>query len=212
MKNVRWVVVLLILAMGMAANAENKFTGHANTHLLQFDLSYPALALSMYSPGTFAGGSVLNDWFVPDVYYAHGSKVVTPVFSLSYYYVVKQWLHVGGVFSYAGAYADVRDRPTNAFVAKASVNSFILMPSVNFVYLRRKYVSLYSGLSLGVRLGSVHNYDLLPEVSEPNRWQCMPTAQFTFLGARFGAKVYGVVEIGTGSKTLGVSAGVGCRF
>ena len=201
-----------VLLYNDAYGQNKKFSGHEEKHIVQIDLGHPEWALMKMDYGNSSNHNVTTDWFLPDVCVANEYGRTLPSISGSYYYVVKSWLHVGGVFSYGGRYHDIISRPTSEKIATARMSVFTLMPSINFEYFRRKYVSLYSGLSLGLSLGHTKNYEMLPEISEDDTWQLMNASQITLLGARFGAKVYGVIEYGYGNKGLITMAGVGYRF
>ncbi len=213
MNHLRIIICFILATICCGVHAEKeKFAGHGNKHIVQLDLGHPELALMKMDYGNTSNNNVTTDWFVPDLCVTDEYGRTSPAISGSYYYVVKPWLHVGGVFSYGGRYHDIISRPTGEKLATARMSVFTLMPSINLEYLRCKYVSLYSGLSLGIALGHTKNYEILPEISEPDTWQWISASQITLLGARFGAKVYGVIEYGFGNKGLIATAGIGYRF
>ncbi len=211
-KKVLFVLVFATSILWASAENKNDKDWDYGKHTLQLDLGNSALALASIEPGVYCGGSVNHDWFIPDTYVDEAGQKVTPAFSLSYYYELKAWLQLGAVVGYAGLYEGVYDRPSGDYLAMSSRTAMTVMPSVNFVYLRRRYVSLYSGVSLGLTLGYTKNYELAPEILAPKTWQCFPRTHFTFLGARFGGRIYGVAELGFGAKGAYTNVGIGCRF
>lgn len=58
---------------------------------------------------------------------------------------------------------------------------------------------------------SEHNYHLTRNKGNKLERNTDFMAQATFIGVRFGAKVYGTAELGVGPKGI-VNAGVGYRF
>ncbi len=132
-------------------------------------------------------------------------------FTVSYAYAFKPWLHVGATAIYAGANDDVVYRPTGEKIAPARQHVFSVMPDVKFEYLRRKYVTLYSGLSLGIALAHSSGYDLAPYNAILDKWQTAVAYQITYFGLRVGNRVFGSAELGYGYKGY-INLGVGLRF
>lgn len=149
------------------------------------------------------------DWFGPDVY--SGQTVYVPTFSLTYYYAIKPWLHVGGEVYYSGRYTEVRDRVPDEQLGTAGVSNLSVLPSIRFQYYDRENIGLYSGVSAGLHILMAHGDQLYDGENPVNTLAYRLAFQVTALGMRFGNRVYGMMEIGFGHKGI-CTIGIGTRF
>lgn len=178
-------------------------------HYLQLNIGDPLFNILYSSPGGYVQSDFGCDgWFKPDVYDAAYSLL--PTFSVSYFYAVRPWFLVGGEVYYSGEYNVVRDRLSNQWQGISGKSGLSILPTIRFQYLNKRYVGLYSGLSLGVYVGMTHGFELYdPNCS--NVAYALPAFQITALGVRVGNRVYGIAEIGLGNKGI-ATVGVGTRF
>ncbi|MEG2071478.1 MAG: hypothetical protein RR034_08915, partial [Bacteroidales bacterium] len=146
--------------------------------------------------------SYIYDWFVDDIY--HGAVFSTGAISFNYMYRIKKWLWIGGSATYCGFFSKVHNLVTDEVVGKNNVNTFSFYPSVRFSYLNRKYVTLYSGVSLGYTF-------IFGNRLESRYSQSYFTGQITAIGVSVGKTWYGFTELGLGMRGC-ISAGFGYRF
>ena len=129
-------------------------------------------------------------------------------FSAEYFYHVKNWLGVGGIFVYGHSSQDILEHNTK--IGDAKDNYLTLMPAVKFDWLRKKNFGLYSKVGLGATYRSEKidynnnngkNYD---ESAFHFNWQV------SLLGIEAGSPTLrGFVEVGTGEQGMGL---IGVRY
>lgn len=140
-------------------------------------------------------------------------NVSLPVFSASYYYAFNKWLQVGGDFFYSGIFKQASSKETGRAYGPYAAHALCIQPVVRFEYINRNYFGMYSSLATGLFIHSDYGeyfHDDQPD--KPTRHTTfLPTFQVTCAGFRFGNKVYGLLELGVGSKGF-VTAGIGSRF
>lgn len=126
-------------------------------------------------------------------------------YGLDYYYQVNSWCRPGAKVVYEGLTTSVYDT-TNVLVNHYNTSTLSIMPSVQFSYLNRKYVKLYSGLDLGVAF-----------IFDDNKQNSSVSStlfafNLTVLGVRVGNdRIFGVVETNIGMDAL-IKGGFGVRF
>ena len=126
-------------------------------------------------------------------------------YGVDYYYQVNKWFRPGAKVVYEGLTTTVRDS-TNAILNHYNTSTLSIMPSVQFSYLNRKYVKLYSGIDLGV--GTI--FDDNKQGSGTSSTFC--AFNLTVIGIRVGNEnIYGMVETNIGMDAL-IKGGFGVRF
>lgn len=134
-------------------------------------------------------------------------------YGIHYGYNALKWLRVGGDFMYSGW----RQTKVNENVDNLTLyNEVILMGKVDFTYLNRKYVRLYSGVGIGANLGiqNAHLYDnrLTPPSEDKQTFEPHFAWTITPLGLEAGGEhVYAITELNIGTAEV-LRAGVGVRF
>ncbi len=127
----------------------------------------------------------------------YGDERYTPSFTVSYNYFAKKWLSFNTRLTYSAAYNYVYTG-VDSRVDYLDVSPAVSVTEmVQFTYLNKEKVRLYSSLGGGV---SVYGGGLLPSL------------QFTLFGVSFGKKVFGFVEYGSGTSYLFLNGGIGYRF
>ena len=136
-------------------------------------------------------------------------KFVGPI-SAEYFYHLKNWLGVGGIFVYGRNTQDMMDDGVKE--GKMTHNYFTLMPAVKFDWLRKKHFGLYSKVAIGatLRTEKVEFFDPTKEDSDETavhvNWQA------TLIGIEAGSTtVRGFAELGTGEQGL-FNVGVRYKF
>lgn len=140
-------------------------------------------------------------------------NVSLPVFSVSYYYAFNKWLQVGGDFFYSGIFKQASNKETGDTYGPYAAHALCIQPVVRFEYINRERFGMYSSLATGLFICSDHGeYFKETREEKPTRYTTfLPTFQVTCAGFRFGNKVYGLLELGVGSRGF-VTAGIGSRF
>ena len=140
-----------------------------------------------------------------------------------YQYRVRYWFNVGGMIDYSGVVWDKVNR--NGLGKEVSrdkncnVHNIAIMATARFTYMHSKYVSLHSGLGVGLNINTGSEIDY-----RGRKTALAPALNLTVLGMSVGnEKWFGAVEFGglyslmnihevylAGSRMFTLS--VGCRF
>lgn len=124
-------------------------------------------------------------------------------YGIDYYYQVNSWFRPGAKFVYEGLSTTITD--STGIVNKYYTSTVSLMPSVQFTYLNKKYVKLYSGFDIGVTNLSDNN-------KNNSNSSTILGVNLTPIGIRVGNEhIFGVIETNIGMDAL-VKAGFGVRF
>ena len=129
-------------------------------------------------------------------------------FSAEYFYHVKNWLGVGGIFVYGRSTQDILE--SDRKIGDANDNYLTLMPAVKFDWLRKKNFGMYSKLAFGatyrsekIEYQNVKDKDYDESAFHVN-WQV------SLLGIEAGSPTLrGFVEVGTGEQGIGL---IGVRY
>lgn len=163
------------------------YAGRINWGTSLMDYDYPAI-----QP---------NQWFEPDTY--RGATFASGAVSVSYMFRIQKWLWLGGTFSYSGFYNEVFDRVSNQKVDYRDSHFISIIPTVRFSWLNKKYLTLYSGVGVGIAtVFEKTNNELTFSPIVPH---------LTAVGIHAGKNWYGFFEIGLGVKGI-VSTGFGYHF
>ena len=147
-------------------------------------------------------------WFKQDVFRDY--SYATGAISVGYRYRLAKWFWIGGTVGYAGFHTNYIDRVERKKAGSDHTDFFMIMPSVRFSWVNARYVTLYSGLSLGYALASVRTYNDLTGATD-HHLESHVAFQVTAVGIHVGAKWYGFTELGVGIRGI-ISAGFGCQF
>lgn len=146
-------------------------------------------------------------------------------YSLTYHYQLLDWMRIGfkGVYEGSGnrIYTEkLKDNPSAFQCGYHSTNWASLMVSVQFTYIHKDMVRLYSGVDLGlgaVMLADNYRDGYYYENEEGERFQHHLTSQFfpafdiTPIGVNVGRRIYGIAEVNFGTDAL-IKLGIGGRF
>ena len=210
----RIFLIITLVSLGLSLSAQEDTPSWKETlqrHDIQIGIGdpiLPAIASGHYI--IFRGcytdyDRTAANWFSPDTYKGIYS---TPNISIGYKYRLAKWFWLGATVSYTGMYDVNYDRVTNEKLSTQSDHIITIMPSVRFSWLNKKYVTLYSGLSLGYAL------DLYQRKSATDPYtECSHGAgfQLTAVGVHVGRKWYGFTEVGIGFQGF-IQAGFGYNF
>ena len=80
----------------------------------------------------------------------------TGPFCVEYFYRLKEWLSVGGIFSYGNSTMDYT-KPSSTTIDGTLTNRYYsLMPALKLDWLRTKYFGMYSKLAIGYTFRTLH--------------------------------------------------------
>lgn len=130
----------------------------------------------------------------------HGPARMISAISAEYGYTLKPWLKMGAKFSYMGSWQTRYDGLSNERTGSRKTNIFALLCNVRFDWLRRKSISLYSSIGVGMAARA-----------ELNNNAIFPMCDCTFVGMSVGRSFYGFVELGGGIGGW-ARVGVGVNF
>ena len=134
----------------------------------------------------------------------------TGPFSAEYFYHIKPWLGVGGIFVYGNNKQDILFMKKKDGELKHSY--YTLLPAVKFDWLRNKHIGMYSKLGLGVTLRNESIDCDEEDVEQEDDTMTHFNWQLSLLGFEAGGpKLRGFVELGCGEQGIAL-VGVRCKF
>ena len=130
--------------------------------------------------------------------------------SVEYFYHLKPWVGVGGIFAYGSNKQDILFSGKKDGELKHSY--YTLMPAVKFDWLRKKHFGMYSKLAVGMTLRTENIEDSDPSVKSEDNTMMHLNWQASFLGIEAGSPtVRGFAELGFGEQGI-ILAGVRYKF
>ena len=181
----------------MSVNAQNGYDDTKHEVAISYGIDSNSQIIDAFEE---IGGAIVGAKF-------DNEKFFGPI-SAEYFYHVKNWLGVGGIFAYGQNKQDVMSGKDKIGESKNSY--YTLMPAVKFDWLRKKNFGMYSKLAVGATLRSEkydgYNNSNYTDSSVHVNWQA------SLLGIEAGSPtVRGFAELGTGEQGI-VLAGVRVKF
>ncbi len=222
MKKIFVLLVLMGFACALNAQEELSWKQTLPRHDIQFGIGDPALIFANsgkvdvswpfwlnnhYTPTSYSA----DDWFSNDV---RRLTVAIPTVNFEYRYRFAKWFWFGGAVSYTALFDRREDRFTHELLSKTTDHYVSIMPSVRFSWLNTKYITLYSGVSLGVIMGFNESYSHVGNTlsDRTDHYVTVDFAgQLTAVGIQGGKNWYGFAEVGFGVQGF-VKAGFGYKF
>lgn len=171
------VMVVFMLFCAMLANAQGK-------HFFTFGYGYSP-EVKPYLTNEFSNG-------------------VGPFFG-GYSYSVTSWLEVGATVGYT--HVNMPENPADLSSIRLQVkkyNNIMLLGIIDFVWLQKPYLKMYSGLGGGI--------DCRIQSGERGHYtSCYFASQITVLGISAGKQVYGNLELGYGNLEM-IRLGIGYKL
>ena len=176
-------------------------------------LSISAGAISGY----FVGKSLFS-WIPAAAGHSRHSKYYGS-YGIQYHHQLKKWCRLGVKGTWEGDNYDLYTGKNDTDVRKGITfnNMVSLVASVQFLYLTREHVQLYSGLDAGAAADIRDTrydagFDDGNGNSHPVNVVWLPAVNITPLGVAFGSwRFYGFVEVNIGYEAFG-KAGLGVHF
>ena len=136
--------------------------------------------------------------------------ILGPITAEYFYHFNNPRLAIGGSFSYSKWDSDVLIRNSHEKVGETKRNFFSIMPSFKCYWVNKNHFGLYSKVAAGVGFlkNKSKNFELNKENDETNTYFMF---QASFIGAEFGSKFRGFVELGVGDQGFAL-AGIRYKF
>lgn len=130
--------------------------------------------------------------------------------SAEYFYHVKNWLGVGGIFAYGQNKQDVYLLGDKDGEIKDTY--LTLMPAAKFDWLRKKHFGVYSKLAVGATLRNEKYDSVDPSSKDDSDSEVHVNWQVSLLGIEAGSPtIRGFLELGTGEQGI-ILVGVRYKF
>lgn len=196
-KMILMVAVALMNAMNVNAQNENLRN--------ELSLSYGVGSLAQFGDGLGEGiGLVFTNKEYDD-------GVILGPLSLEYFrHLNNPRLAVGGLLTYSKWDSDVLNRSSKQKLGETKRNFFSVMPSIKYYWINKNKFGLYSKAAVGVGFltNKSKNFELGTSKDETNTYFMF---QASFIGAEFGSKFRGFVELGVGDQGFAM-AGIRYKF
>lgn len=216
MRNLKRILFLfLTIGLAFSLHAQKEDPSWKLTlprHDLQFGIGDPALIMNHDHKFSWGVNSTADDWF-NNTYNA--LTIAIPTINFEYRYRFAKWFWFGGAISYNASFSRWEDYDTHDVLARTSNHYLSIMPSVRFSWLNTKYVTMYSGISLGCIIGYKENFNT--DYEHNGRSKIFKNilvdgaGQLTAVGIQVGKNWYGFTEIGIGCQGF-IKAGFGYKF
>lgn len=130
--------------------------------------------------------------------------------SAEYFYRLKPWLGVGGIFVYGNNKQDILFSGVKN--GEITHSYYTLMPAVKFDWMRTKYFGLYSKLAVGMTLRTEDVDSDDKDVKSEEETLTHVNWQASFIGAEAGSPtIRAFAELGFGEQGI-IQAGVRYKF
>ena len=190
------ILLLSALALG-TVHAQNGYDETKHEVAVSYGLGANSDIIDAYEK---IGGAIVGAKYENEKYFG-------PI-SAEYFYHVKPWLGVGGIFAYGQSEQDVYTLGSKDGVMKN--NYLTLMPAVKFDWLRKKHFGMYSKLAVGATLRNEKYNSDVPSSKDHSDSEVHVNWQASFLGLEAGSPTFrGFIELGTGEQGIAL---IGLRY
>ena len=194
-----FLMVTVALMTAMNVNAQNENLHH------EVSLSYGVGSIAQFGDGLGEGiGLIFSDKEYDDGF------ILGPITAEYFYHFNNPRLAVGGSLSYSKWDSDVLNRKSHEKVGECNRNFFSVMPSVKYYWVNKNHFGLYSKAAAGVGIltNKSKDFETMKDKKETSVYFMF---QASLIGAEFGGKVRGFVELGVGDQGF-LQAGVRYKF
>ena len=194
-----FLMVTVALMTAMNVNAQNENLHH------EVSLSYGVGSIAQFGDGLGEGiGLIFSDKEYDDGF------ILGPITAEYFYHFNNPRLAVGGSLSYSKWDSDVLNRKSHEKVGECNRNFFSVMPSVKYYWVNKNHFGLYSKAAAGVGIltNKSKDFETMKDKKETSAYFMF---QASLIGAEFGGKVRGFVELGVGDQGF-LQAGIKYKF
>lgn len=133
-------------------------------------------------------------------------------YAIEYYYRVKEWLGVGGMFIYGNNNVKTTEHDENTSISSLKANYFSLLPAVKLDWARKQHFGMYSKVALGFTRRNEYIDYFDSTRGDEKRKVTHLNAQVTLLGLEAGGIHFrGFGELGFGEQGM-LLAGLRYKF
>lgn len=133
-------------------------------------------------------------------------------YAIEYYYRVKEWLGVGGMFIYGNNNVKTTEHDENTSISSLKANYFSLLPAVKLDWARKQHFGMYSKVALGFTRRNEYIEYFDSTRGDEKRKVTHLNAQVTLLGLEAGGIHFrGFGELGFGEQGM-LLAGLRYKF
>ena len=199
------IKILMVAVAFMTAwnvNAQNENLHH------ELSLSYGLGSIAQLGDGIGEGIALIFS----DKEYDDGF-ILGPITAEYFYHFNNPRLAIGGSVSYSKWDSDVLIRNSHEKVGETKRNFFSIMPSFKCYWVNKNHFGLYSKVAAGVgfltnKSKNIEENKVVKENEESGTYFMF---QASFIGAEFGSKFRGFVELGVGDQGFAL-AGIRYKF
>lgn len=199
------IKILMVAVAFMTAwnvNAQNENLHH------ELSLSYGVGSIAQLGDGIGEGIALIFS----DKEYDDGF-ILGPITAEYFYHFNNPRLAIGGSVSYSKWDSDVLIRNSHEKVGETKRNFFSIMPSFKCYWVNKNHFGLYSKAAAGVgfltnKSKNIEENKVVKENEESGTYFMF---QASFIGAEFGSKFRGFVELGVGDQGFAL-AGIRYKF
>lgn len=194
-----FLMVAVALMTAMNVNAQNENLHH------EVSLSYGVGSIAQFGDGLGEGiGLIFSDKEYDDGF------ILGPITAEYFYHFNNPRLAVGGSLSYSKWDSDVLNRKSHEKVGECNRNFFSVMPSVKYYWVNKNQFGLYSKAAggVGILTNKSKDFETMKDKKETSAYFMF---QASLIGAEFGGKVRGFVELGVGDQGF-LQAGIRYKF
>ncbi|MBO4564950.1 MAG: outer membrane beta-barrel protein [Bacteroidaceae bacterium] len=193
------IIVMAAVAMmaAMSASAQNGYDETKHEIGITYGVGANSDIIDAYEK---IGGALVGAKYENEKYFG-------PI-SAEYFYHVKPWLGVGGIFAYGQSKQDVYTLGSKDGEMKN--NYFTLMPAVKFDWLRKQHFGMYSKLAVGATLRNEKYISDTAVNKDKSDSELHLNWQASLLGIEAGSPTFrGFIELGTGEQGIAL---IGLRY
>ena len=196
------VMAVTALMVALNVNAQNENLHH------ELSLSYGLGSIAQLGDGIGEGIALIFS----DKEYDDGF-ILGPITAEYFYHFNNPRLAIGGSVSYSKWDSDVLIRNSHEKVGETKRNFFSIMPSFKCYWVNKNHFGLYSKAAAGVgfltnKSKNIEENKVVKENEESGTYFMF---QASFIGAEFGSKFRGFVELGVGDQGFAL-AGIRYKF
>ena len=213
-------LTMLSATLSLTAHAQEEVQQEAQPYTYNWSDYRHSLSVSVGIPsGYYLFREILVDIWVSAFDRAKNGKYYG-AYSMQYHYQCLKWLRTGFKASWEGDSHDIygkKDDDTEYLKGHSFGHTVSLMPSLQFTYLNKRHVQLYSGLDVGVNVMLRENHYVNGYTDgngNPDNvsYTFLPAFNITPIGVCFGnERVYGLAEINLGADAI-FKGGIGVHL
>lgn len=212
-------LTMLLATLSLTAHAQEEVQQETQPYNYSWSDYRHSLSVTVGIPsGYYLFREILVDIWVSAFDHAKNGKYYG-AYSMQYHYHCLSWLCTGFKASWEGDSHDIygKQDETEYLKGHSFGHTVSLMPSLQFTYLNKRHVQLYSGLDVGVNVmlrenHYVNGYTDSDGNPDNVNYTFLPAINVTPIGVCFGnERVYGLAEVNLGADAI-FKGGIGVHL